>query len=498
MRALVLGLAASLAWGGVAAAQAQPAQSAEAPAGDESAQAENDPVPTEAPGATESAPTKSDPGATESAPTKSAPDPVAPATTKGLDLLDRVLPCGTRVLVARDDSLPVASVILALEHGSEDDPDELPGLHHALAYQLLMGNRGTAPGGIQSMVQDAGGIAFLATGPAQTRFESLVPMTLLDELIAAEASRLRAPTVTESLWKETLISARRDPARRRTASWRATAIAHGAPGLGHRPREVPDALGELDVPRVQSELASRARYEFATMVVVAPLPLEDTFKKIEAALSDLPDRRRRAPTRAVAPAGRVLEQAKAPGNTFVWAVPGEPAARLWADAWCETISRQRRGKGEPKPNRVRCAFDDDPRRPTLTVRVRTPGDPAALLETRMKRLTGKGDRVLRGPRRRLQQALTVELGTPLGLARRLAASASTPTVRSLDAATGLDALQGPSPDVSAVFPMDRAVRIVAPGTASAGPQSETPAEASPAAEPAEAPVTTPPGNEAGE
>lgn len=459
MRALALGLAAALALGGAATADAEPPQEDEATA--------VDPAPANP--------------AAEAEPAAAEAEPAAPAVGEDVDLLDRTLPCGARVLVARDDSLPVASVILALEHGSEDDPDDLPGLHHALAYQLLMGNRGTAPGGIQSMIQDAGGIAFLATGPAQTRFEALVPMTLLDELIIAEAGRFRAPTVTESLWKETLISARRDTARRRTASWPATAVAHGAAGLAHRPRGVPDELGKLEVAKIQAELASRARYEFATIVVVAPLPLEDTFAKIEAAMSDLPERPRRVPTRDVAPSGRTLEQAKAPGNTFVWAVPGDPAARLWADAWCETVSRQRRGKSEPKPNRVRCAFDDDPRRPTLTIRVRTPGDPSALLEARLQRLTGKGSRVLRGPRRRLQQMLTSENGTPLGLARRLAATAPAPTQTSIDAATGLAALEESPPDVTTVFPLERAVRVVAPGTAPT-PANAPPATTAPTAE----------------
>ncbi|MBV1861094.1 MAG: hypothetical protein KUG77_21935 [Nannocystaceae bacterium] len=467
MRALAFGLATALGLGGAATADAQPWAREPTPV---------DPAPAKAPDAVDVV--------------GGEPEPPTASENRDIDLLDRILPCGTRVLIARDDSLPVASVVLALEHGSEDDPDDLPGLHHALAYQLLMGNRDTAPGGIQSMVQDAGGIAFLATGPAQTRFESLIPITLLGEVIAAEAGRFRAPTVTESLWKETLISARRDTPHRRTASWHATAVAHGSAGLAHRPRVVPKGLGELDVASIEAALAQRARYEFATLVVVSPLPLEDTFAKVESAMRDLPERPRRVPARDVMPSGRVVEQPKAAGNTFVWAIPGEPAARLWADAWCETVSRQRRGKGEPKPNRVRCAFDDDPRRPTVTIRVRTPSDPSALLEARMQRLAGKGGRVLRGPRRRLQRMLASENSTPLGLARRLAAAATTSATAqdSIDVATGVTALQGSPPDVATVLPLDQAVRVVAPGTVT--PASSTPPSADPhAVEPASA--TTP-------
>lgn len=404
---------------------------------------------------------------------ESEPDTDAPP--EGRPVLDRVLPCGTRVLVARDDSLPVASVVLALEHGSEDDPAGLPGLHHALAYQLLMGNRNTAPGGIQGMVQDSGGIAFLATGPAQIRFESLIPVTLLGDLIVAEAQRFRAPTVTESLWKEALVSAKRDVPLRRATPWKVSAAAHGAPGLDHRPRVVSPELSKLEVSAVRSELARRARYEHATLVVVAPLPLEDTMKQVEEAFSDLPERTRSVPERNVARSSATVERAKATGNTFVWAIPGDPASRLWADAWCEALGRQRRGKDEPKPNRVRCVFDDDPRRPALTVRVRTPSDPRALLDARLQRLATGKSRLIRGPRARLRQTLDAENGTPLGLARRLATAPvgstqgqSTTTVEQL---TGVDALDGPPMPIETLLDPAAMVHVVP----ASGPDSAEPA-----------------------
>lgn len=412
-----------------------------------------------------------------------APEPDAPLV--GRPVLDRVLPCGTRVLVARDDSLPVASVVLALERGSEDDPAGLPGLHHALAYQLLMGNRNTAPGAIQGMVQDAGGIAFLATGPAQIRFESLIPVTLLGELIHAEAQRFRAPTVTESLWKEALVSAKRDAPLRRATPWNASAAAHGAPGLDHRPRVVAPQLSELDVAAVESELARRARYEHATLVVVAPLPLEDTMKRVEEAFADLPERTRSVPERTIARSRETVEQAKATGNTFVWAIPGDPASRLWADAWCEALGRQRRGKDEPKPNRVRCAFDDDPRRPALTIRVRTPQDPRALLEARLKRLGTSSPRLVRGPRARLRQALTADNSTPLGLARRLATAPTTDAGQreaTVEQLTGADALDAAPIPVGTLLDPGAMVRIVPPGEPTAS-SPEVEAKAEPEASP---------------
>lgn len=456
MRSIILGLVALAvpAWA-LAAPEPPPSDAQAAEPGTDDAPAEPGTAPAGNPGTAERA---RDEDAAQDAPQPGRP------------VLDRVLPCGVRVLVARDDSLPVASVVLAVERGSEDDPAALPGLHHALAYQLLMGNRNTAPGAIAAMVQDAGGMAFLATGPAQIRFESIIPVTLLGELIHAEARRFRSPTVTESLWKEALVSAKRDVPLRRATPWEAAAAAHGAEGLGHRPRVVEPALSELDASAVATELARVARYEHTTLVVVAPLPLEDTLAQVEDAFSDLPPRERAVPDRPIERTQASVERAKATGNTFVWAIPGDPAARLWADAWCEVLSRQRRGKDEPKPNRVRCAFDDDPRRPTLTVRVRTPDDPRALLEARLERLETKATRTLRTPRTRLRQALSADIGTPLGLARRLAA---TPATRSqpntVERMTGADALDGPPIPVGTLLDSATMVHVVAPSEAVPAP-----------------------------
>ena len=235
-------------------------------------------------------------------------------------------------------------------------------------------------------------------------------------------------------------------------------------------------LSELDVSAVQGELARRARYEHATMVVVAPLPLEDTMKQVEEAFSELPERARSVPERRIARSSETVEQAKATGNTFVWAIPGDPASRLWADAWCEALGRQRRGKDEPKPNRVRCVFDDDPRRPALTVRVRTPQDPRALLEARLQRLGTGSSRLIRGPRTRLRQALATDNSTPLGLARRLAtappgdAAQRNTTVERL---TGADALDGTPMPISTLLDPAAMVRIVAPNEPNTAPKTAT-------------------------
>ena len=141
------------------------------------------------------------------APTEAAGDNVvgtAGGTAASDVVVDAVLPCGLRVLTARDMSLPVAAVVLALESGSEDDPPELPGLVHALAYQLLQGNRELHPGESIAVAQDAGGLHSLHTGLAQVRFESLVPVTRLDGMLWVESQRLLTPTTAPQRWQQAL------------------------------------------------------------------------------------------------------------------------------------------------------------------------------------------------------------------------------------------------------------------------------------------------------
>ena len=53
------------------------------------------------------------------------------------------------------------AVVLAVEVGTRDDPDKLPGLVHALAYHLQQGNRELAPGDMEGV---KGGAATAPTG----------------------------------------------------------------------------------------------------------------------------------------------------------------------------------------------------------------------------------------------------------------------------------------------------------------------------------------------
>ena len=418
--------------------------------------------------------------AQDAAPPADAAEPEEPAPASDVDVpgprvIDRVLASGVRVIIAEDATLPVASVVLAIERGSEDDPEAIPGLHHALAYQLLQGNRDQAPGGIARLVHDGGGVTALATGPAQIRFESLVPVSALADLVAAEAGRLRAPTVSDELWKDSLVWARRDPAQTWGAPLPAIAAAHAVPALARNGRQVSDALAQLDARAVSAALADRFRYERATLVVVGPYPPLTTFAVVDAHFSDLPPRKRHLVDRKLrhntGSAPIELPMPGADGTTFVWAIAGDSAAIKWAQVWCRTLNRQRRAQSDPRRARVRCHLDEDPRRPVLTVRATGVDDPWAFVQGRLAAIAdGREARLVERELAFVRSALELELRTPFGLARALARSTAhaPPTEpdkheRAVHLLTGLHDLRESSrfPDIADALPAGAAVRLVA-------------------------------------
>ncbi len=360
---------------------------------------------------------------------------VADADAAPTEVIDVVLPCGLRVITARDASLPVAAVVLAIEVGTRDDPDKLPGLVHVLAYQLQQGNRELGPGEAIATAHDGGGLAAMAVGPGQVRFESLVPSSRLDAQLRVEALRLRAPNVNRSLWLKSVSYARSDERERPLVARELIAAAWQDPGLGHDGRAVDKALGDLLDQSVEAQLAKLFDYRAATLVVVGPEDPRELLDRVTPLFADLPARPRKTLAPAL-PAGSAtipasgpatVEFAKQRGDSLIWAVPGEPRARAWAQVLCGTLNRQLAGPGDPAKARLRCTYADDPRRPLLVVRA-LGFDPAQgpepLIASRLERIT-KADRepelaaLIENQRARIFADLEFDLRSPLELASYL-------------------------------------------------------------------------------
>lgn len=353
-------------------------------------------------------------------------------------VVDVVLPCGLRVITAKDASLPVAAVVLALELGTRDDPDNLPGLIHALAYHLQQGNRELAPGEAIATAHDVGGLAAMAVGVAQVRFESLVPISQLDQQLRVEALRLRAPNTGRELWLKSLSYARSDDHVKLLVPAEAAVEAWQDPGMAHDGRVVVQALGDMLDQGVGAQLSRFYDYRLATLVVVGPDEPEALLERVEPLFADLPARPRKqiaaAATPPAPPAPRVARVPHQKGDSMVWAVPGNPAARAWAQVLCGTLNRQRRASEEPPKARLRCTYSDDPRRPLLLLRA-AGFDPAlgpeSMIAARLARVAAVASAPAQEPdlahlieaqRVRIETDLSFDLRAPFELASHLASA----------------------------------------------------------------------------
>jgi len=431
-----------------------------------------------------------------------------PAEIGEPEVLDATLPCGLRVLVAQDSSLPVAAVVLAIETGTAADPEELPGLHHALAYQLQQGNRELRPNAILDEVHAKGGLATMAVGSAQVRFESLVPAVHLDRVVGLELSRLRVPSVDERRWRQSVGRARSDRAPGTPVPGDAIAAVWDDPALAREGRRPGKSLRELDLTRLADLLAKEFHYARATLTVVSPEPPAAVLERITARAADLPARPRdvkpnaTVPPDATAGAGqpRSLAVKGGKGQTFVWAVPGETETIFSARVVCGVLNRQKPAPNEESKVRVRCVMHEDPRRPVMSVRINGASDPAAELAARLERVrtastktTGDaalGDedtaKLLIEQRQRQAKAVTRASSSPLGLARLL--SFTTPrgpaqgvTRRPLRTLSGAASLADPNVVERAVpqlLSLDAAVVLVEPGhdEATSAPPAKPPVE----------------------
>lgn len=406
------------------------------------------------------------PAAPIAAPAPTA-EAAAPAAKVAEVVIDTVLPCGLRVLTVRDMTLPVAAVTLVIETGSEDDPAELPGLVHALAYQLEQGNRELRPGEALATTQDAGGVYRMASGLAQVRYESVVPMSRLDAVLWVESQRLRFPNVSAARWQQTLGWAASDDQTSSRLRPEALAYVHGSAGLGHNGREAGKVLAGLGEAALAAQVAGKFSYARSVLVVVAPESPEVLLARVSPLFADLPQTGHTAPMRVVGPrpalatvpapamvpaeSGGVAANpaegggsaapglptvplARQRGFTFVWPVPATAAGGAWAAAICRAINRQKKGPEpeEARKARLSCDYEPDPRRGVLLLRPSGVEDPWALVRARLARLApgGADAGLLQAQAAIVAQGIRLAARTPQGLARLLAMGGAPSTAAS--------------------------------------------------------------------
>ena len=102
-----------------------------------------------------------------------------------------ILPNGLTVLVQRDDSAPVASVVTHVKAGFFDEPDHWAGISHVLEHMFFKGTRRRGPGDIARETKSVGGYINAGTGYDHTSYYVVLPASGLATAIDIQADALR-------------------------------------------------------------------------------------------------------------------------------------------------------------------------------------------------------------------------------------------------------------------------------------------------------------------
>lgn len=341
-----------------------------------------------------------------------------PAGAQEASVLSAVLPCGLRVIIGQDRSLPVAAVVLGVPSGEGDDPGRNPGLVHALAYALQMGNRELSPGAALDEVYDSGGFAEMAVGAGQSRFESLIPQWSLKGVLRVEADRFSTPTLSKPLWLKSLQFAAQDRRPPHAPHLPQRALAYDDPAFLRDGRVVLPPLAEIPLTALSRYLAQHFRYDRSTLAVVSSDKPYHTLKNLSAIFAKVKKTPRSAPApRKVAAVAPAPAQSTDDKGWWVRPLPADPAARELAQVLCETLNRPHKEPGGPTLQPLGCIFHDDPSHPFLQIPRPVDGPD---LKTRMSALSsGKEDKALAELAKRVQKRRRAALSSALAKARHL-------------------------------------------------------------------------------
>jgi zinc protease len=102
-----------------------------------------------------------------------------------------VLPNGLTVLVQRDGSAPVASVVTHVKAGFFDEPDRWQGISHVLEHMFFKGTARRGPGDIARETKAAGGYLNAGTGYDHTSYYVVLPASGLAAAIDIQSDALR-------------------------------------------------------------------------------------------------------------------------------------------------------------------------------------------------------------------------------------------------------------------------------------------------------------------
>lgn len=219
------------------------------------------------------------------------PPPGAPLAADLPVPVERTLPNGLRVIVARTGALPLASVVLSVNRGAATDPEGLAGLSSMTASLMPEGTTTRSAVEIAAAVEAQGGTLSADAGYDQASVSLTGLSTTLDQAMPILADVVRHPAFDQAELDrlrgeelDALSVSLQDPAT--LANLVASRVTFGDGPYGHPVDGAPASLKRIDLDEVRAQYRRLFRPDNAVLVLTGDIEPEAAFALAEKAFGD--------------------------------------------------------------------------------------------------------------------------------------------------------------------------------------------------------------------
>jgi zinc protease len=128
--------------------------------------------------------------------------PAAAAPGQDQGVVRTTLANGLRVVIVPTSLAPVVATVVNYLAGSNEAPEDFPGMAHAQEHMMFRGSPGLSADQLADITAAMGGVFDADTQQAVTQYFLAVPAENLDVALHIEAIRMRGVLDSETLWKQ--------------------------------------------------------------------------------------------------------------------------------------------------------------------------------------------------------------------------------------------------------------------------------------------------------
>src|SRR5881227_3723951 len=121
----------------------------------------------------------------------------APFKLQPLELIDYTLANGLRVVLNKDDAIPVVSIAVYYNVGSRNEREGRTGFAHLFEHMMFQGSENVPKAGHFQYISNAGGTMNGTTSSERTNYFETLPASQLPLALWLESDRMRSLNVTQ-------------------------------------------------------------------------------------------------------------------------------------------------------------------------------------------------------------------------------------------------------------------------------------------------------------